>query len=1014
MTRIIMSATVIGFVVILVSGTNIIEAKDKDLFQAAGSGDLRMVRFLLEIGTDVNVKDKDGKTALMFTSDLWGGVPVNAYLEVAELLLDKGADVNAEDKDGKTALMVASDRGRLEVLKLLLVKGADVNTKDKDGKTALMVVSNNPEVAKLLLDNGADVNAKDKDGKTALLVVVGRSSHILKLLLDKGADVNARDKDGKTALMMALRIGHFEVAKLLLDKGADINTKDEDGKTVLMSTRDLKVLKLLLDKGADVNAKDKDGKTALMVWSVGMCDIVLVKLFLDKGADVNAKNYNGYTLLMVASSRGELEVAKLLLDRGADVNAKNNNDKTALMMASGNGELMVAKLLLDKGADVNAEDKYRSTALFYASSKSHHDMVNLLKAYQSRSSNTSTGKIIVEVEPKTAIVKNQGDVDVQTLRPTKTPTIPQNTRSSDQTSEDIKLKISVAENGDVEAQLNLGLLYFNGQGVSKDYAEAYKWWQKAAEQGRPEAQFMVGVLFFNGQGVSRDASEAARWWIKAAEQGITHAQSLLGNLYFKGTGVDQNISEAKRWWMKAAEGGNPDAIRNLAILNSKSDIPVQESKVTPGTEKTNSSQQVLDKPRILKTSSDKGNTEIEPKPAIVKSLADVDVQVLRPTEDSAIPQSTRSPDQTSGDIKLKISTADQGDAEAKPVPFPVIFSEDETPGTQDYLVKMIRACTILGTASLRSYSEAKIYQVFKGRPPDLYKVTEAIIGKQPVCNPATKVPELSRKNLAQKIGYLTDEKFMIKMEVLRYDPYDEKNCTADLYFCRDQQKARKKEGDLRKERLTKHELEFLSEISPLSSGASGYHCSPQCTTYIRDLLKLVDTTIDSAFIERTEYLKAIEIQQKKIAAEKSRGEAELKLRQEQEFQNYVRSIKSGQKRIESMNDANIYYDPIDGYQSYVAHPPMKMPHETRYLYLQGFVEDKLDESIICSFRGQGQDRWAFETAKLKSYLPRKGEHVEAIGKIVNLIEGRARVGPVYMIVIDPVAFQAETGSYYAR
>ena len=50
MTKITMSAAVIGFVIILVAGTNIVEADDKDLFQAAASGDLRMVRFFLEIG----------------------------------------------------------------------------------------------------------------------------------------------------------------------------------------------------------------------------------------------------------------------------------------------------------------------------------------------------------------------------------------------------------------------------------------------------------------------------------------------------------------------------------------------------------------------------------------------------------------------------------------------------------------------------------------------------------------------------------------------------------------------------------------------------------------------------------------------------------------------------------------------------------------------------------------------------------------------------------------------------
>ena len=144
MTRIIKSAIVIGFVIL---GTNIVEAKDKDLFQAAASGDLRMVRFFLEIGADVNAKNKDGKTAPMVALE-------RGYIEVVKLLLDKGAYVNAKNKDGKTALLVASN---LEVVKLLLDKGADVNVKDKNGVTALREASwrSDNEMVNLLKAYGA-------------------------------------------------------------------------------------------------------------------------------------------------------------------------------------------------------------------------------------------------------------------------------------------------------------------------------------------------------------------------------------------------------------------------------------------------------------------------------------------------------------------------------------------------------------------------------------------------------------------------------------------------------------------------------------------------------------------------------------------------------------------------------------------------------------------------------------------------------------------------------------------
>ena len=66
---------------------------------------------------------------------------------------------------------------------------------------------------------------------------------------------------------------------------------------------------------------------------------------------------------------------------------------------------------------------------------------------------------------------------------------------------DFKKTLQAAEQGYAKAQFNLGLIYYNGQGVRQDYTQAVQWYRKAAEQGDAKAQYNLGVMYDNGQGV---------------------------------------------------------------------------------------------------------------------------------------------------------------------------------------------------------------------------------------------------------------------------------------------------------------------------------------------------------------------------------------------------------------------------------------------------------------------------------------------------------------------------------
>ena len=85
-----------------------------------------------------------------------------------------------------------------------------------------------------------------------------------------------------------------------------------------------------------------------------------------------------------------------------------------------------------------------------------------------------------------------------------------------------------ADQGNVKAQYDLGVLYFKGQGVTQDYREAVRWFRKAADQGYADAQTNLGVMYRDGRGVTQDYGEALRWYRKAANQGNANAQTNLG------------------------------------------------------------------------------------------------------------------------------------------------------------------------------------------------------------------------------------------------------------------------------------------------------------------------------------------------------------------------------------------------------------------------------------------------------------------------------------------------------
>lgn len=84
-----------------------------------------------------------------------------------------------------------------------------------------------------------------------------------------------------------------------------------------------------------------------------------------------------------------------------------------------------------------------------------------------------------------------------------------------------------AEQGNLEAQNFLGIHYFLGLGVKKDFTLAKKWYEKAAIKGHPDAQRNLGLLYESGHGSPRDFENAFIWFYAAHRQGHPRAGASL-------------------------------------------------------------------------------------------------------------------------------------------------------------------------------------------------------------------------------------------------------------------------------------------------------------------------------------------------------------------------------------------------------------------------------------------------------------------------------------------------------
>lgn len=359
----------------IIEGINInFQTKDGHtlLIMAAEEGQLEIVKFLCNMGINVNARSSRNSTALHFAI----GNSSAPKLEIVQFLIDNGAEIDVENSFGYTPLQNALYNNNFEVAKFLIEKGADVNriyinthyARQRLGGTLLHWACrnyNSDQVMKFLIKNGANINATENDCRTPLCLLVkhGGTPEMIQFFVENGAYL--KNTGGGSPLYWAFYSRNIQLQTLLIELGTDVDgiiDTHQNFKAPLHLAYDLSIVKLLIDKGANVNIKDKYGCTPLHCVS----KISLAKYLVENGADIHAKNNDGETPLHTAFN---FLIVEYLIEKGADVNIPNKNGYTPLYFAR---NLIIARHLIEHGANIRAVTKDGKSVL-HGIIKAHSD-----------------------------------------------------------------------------------------------------------------------------------------------------------------------------------------------------------------------------------------------------------------------------------------------------------------------------------------------------------------------------------------------------------------------------------------------------------------------------------------------------------------------------------------------------------------------------------------------------------------------------------------------------------------
>lgn len=240
---------------------------------------------LLQLKVDVNKKDTDFITPLMYAVAQGSIHFINKLLDEEDLIINEVDNYNAN------ALYFTLYRNNINEAISIFEKLINNNIEEsrlEDGRTLLhkaCEIGNIEIIPSILKFTKYDIDALDEFGTTPLLSSVlttyqtyeFKTIKIVKLLVEKGANINVIDKEDNHILTNAISLKQINLIKTLLELGADIHTISKEGKTVIHFLLDTsftinefeQYLKLFSEYGVDINY-NKNIDSALLYYIKNM------------------------------------------------------------------------------------------------------------------------------------------------------------------------------------------------------------------------------------------------------------------------------------------------------------------------------------------------------------------------------------------------------------------------------------------------------------------------------------------------------------------------------------------------------------------------------------------------------------------------------------------------------------------------------------------------------------------------------------------------------------------------